>query len=329
MARAPELVEFGKRHGMRMVTVADLIRYRLQKERYVQRIGESSLSTAFGVFQMIAYESDIDPEIHIALVMGDVSGEQPVLVRVHSHCVAGDVFRSSECNCNELISKSMEKIGQEGRGVLLYLHHTGRGFTLEKIPDDLSRIVFHGRQFANPERAGTRTQNAVRVRDRRADPSGPRSEGRAAADQPSAQSGGAGSIWHQNHRAGSRPHFPPGVNTLRNCDLRRPCTRAGAGAPRFSGGINETISGGACLREYCDDRPPGWRAPCCSGFYSQRPRCSFEYHINSRSARGTCPNNLHPTFRGSCSASESRRLSSRSFGISRRPRATSASRRFC
>ena len=149
MARTPELVEFGKQHGMRMVTVADLIRYRLQKERYVRRIGESALSTAFGVFKMIAYESDIDPEIHIALVMGDISGEEPVLVRVHAHCLAGDVFRSSDCNCNELISKSMERIGQAGRGVLLYLHQTGMGFTLEKVPDNLSRIVFHGRQFAN------------------------------------------------------------------------------------------------------------------------------------------------------------------------------------
>src|SRR5690348_1708593 len=74
MARTPELVEFGKQHGMKMVTVADLIRYRLQKERYVRRIGESSLSTAYGVFKVIAYESDIDPELHIALVMGDISG---------------------------------------------------------------------------------------------------------------------------------------------------------------------------------------------------------------------------------------------------------------
>jgi 3,4-dihydroxy 2-butanone 4-phosphate synthase / GTP cyclohydrolase II len=148
MSRVPELVEFGKRHGLRMVTVADLIRYRLEKEKYVRRIGESVLSTRYGEFRMIGYESDIDPEIHVALVMGDVSGDTPALVRVHSHCVVGDVFASSECDCHELIRRSMEQIGREQRGVLLYLHQSGRGFTLEKRPDGTSRIVAHGRQFA-------------------------------------------------------------------------------------------------------------------------------------------------------------------------------------
>jgi len=149
MSRVPELLEFGARHGLLIVTIADLIRYRLRTEKYVRPIGETALTTAYGVFRMIAYESDIDPEIHVALVMGEVVGETPVLVRVHSHCLAGDVFASNDCDCHELIRKSMEKIGQEGRGVLLYLHQTGMGFSLEKPPEGASRLVSHGREFAN------------------------------------------------------------------------------------------------------------------------------------------------------------------------------------
>jgi 3,4-dihydroxy 2-butanone 4-phosphate synthase/GTP cyclohydrolase II len=148
MSRVPELTEFGARHGMLIVTVADLIRYRLEKERYVRRIGETPLATAYGEFRMIAYESDIDPEIHVALVMGDVAVETPVLVRVHSHCLVGDVFASNDCNCHELIKTSMEQIGREGRGVLLYLHQTGKGFTLEKQPDGSRRLVSHRRQHS-------------------------------------------------------------------------------------------------------------------------------------------------------------------------------------
>ena len=147
MARIPQLLEFGAQHGVRMITVADLIRYRLRTERYVRRIGETAVLTPYGAFQMIAYESDIDPEIHVALVLGDITGEVPVLVRVQARCLLGDVFGSTECDCRELIQKSMERIGQEGRGVLLYLHQTGKGFSLEKLPSGESQIVSHGRQF--------------------------------------------------------------------------------------------------------------------------------------------------------------------------------------
>ena len=147
MARIPELKEFCERHGIRMITVADLIRYRLRTERYVHRIGEAVVETAYGSFRMLAYESEADPEIHVALVMGNVAGEAPVLVRVHSHCLAGDVFASTDCDCHELIRKSMEMIAQEGKGVLLYMHQTGMGFSLEKIADGEARLVSHGRQF--------------------------------------------------------------------------------------------------------------------------------------------------------------------------------------
>ena len=147
MARVPQLQEFGKRHGIRMITVADLIRYRLRTERYVRRIGETRLPTPYGVFQLIAYESEMDQEVHVALVLGDVAGEDPILVRVHSHCLLGDVFGSTACDCGELIQKSLERIGREGRGVLLYLHQTGKGFNLEKLPDGEAQVVSHGRQF--------------------------------------------------------------------------------------------------------------------------------------------------------------------------------------
>ena len=148
MARVPQLQEFGKQRGIRMITVADLIRYRLRTERSVRRIGETPVPTSYGIFQLIAYESDMDQEVHVALVMGDVAGEDPILVRVHSHCLLGDVFGSTACDCGELIQRSLERIGQEGRGVLLYLHQTGKGFNLEKLPDGEAQVVSHGRQFA-------------------------------------------------------------------------------------------------------------------------------------------------------------------------------------
>jgi 3,4-dihydroxy 2-butanone 4-phosphate synthase/GTP cyclohydrolase II len=145
MARVPQLQQFCAQHGLRLITVADIIRYRLRTERYVRRVAESSFPTAHGIFRMIAYESDIDSEMHIALVMGDVSNDHPVLVRVHSHCLLGDVFASGNCTCHALVHHSLEAIGREGRGVLLYLHQSGRGFHIEKLPTGESRIVHHAR----------------------------------------------------------------------------------------------------------------------------------------------------------------------------------------
>ncbi|MBI3934253.1 MAG: 3,4-dihydroxy-2-butanone-4-phosphate synthase [Acidobacteria bacterium] len=147
MARVPQLQEFCARHGMRMITVADIIRYRLRTERYVRRLAESWFPTAHGDFRMIAYQSDIDGQIHIALVMGDISGEEPVLVRVHSHCLLGDVFATTNCECHSLVHRSLEAIGREGRGVLLYLHQTSMGFHVERLPTGEARIVSHPRPF--------------------------------------------------------------------------------------------------------------------------------------------------------------------------------------
>jgi len=148
MARIPQLQEFGRQHGLRIVTVADVIRYRLRTERYVRRIGESEVPTPYGTFRLIAYESDIDPEVHVALVMGDVAGDDPVLVRVHSHCLLGDVFGSTACSCRELIQKSLERIGKEGKGVFLYLHQTGRGFSVERTPGGEAQVISHRQLFA-------------------------------------------------------------------------------------------------------------------------------------------------------------------------------------
>ncbi len=158
MARVPQLMEFCKEHNLKMLTVADLIRYRMQHERYVRRAAEAILPTRFGEFKMIAYSSDVDHDQHIALVRGSLEGEPPALVRVHSHCLTGDVFGSTTCDCHELVSRSLEAIAKENRGVFLYLHHTGRGFTVDPAgePGTLPQIHFHKRGQLDREPARQR-----------------------------------------------------------------------------------------------------------------------------------------------------------------------------
>src|SRR5215831_1500761 len=146
MSRVPQLSEFCREHGMKMLTVADLIRYRMQHERYVRRVAEAVLPTRYGEFKMIAYSSDVDHDQHVALVRGHLEGDTPALVRVHSHCLTGDVFGSTTCDCRELVSLSLETIAKENRGVFLYLHHTGRGFSVDPAePGTLPLIPFHRR----------------------------------------------------------------------------------------------------------------------------------------------------------------------------------------
>jgi 3,4-dihydroxy 2-butanone 4-phosphate synthase/GTP cyclohydrolase II len=128
MARVPHLQEFCAQHGLKMISVADLIRYRLQNERFVQRQSEGCLRTEFGDFKTIVYASTIVPEMHLALVHGEIAGHEDVLVRMHSHCTYGDVFGSVECQCQRVLRKSLELIAAEGAGVLVYLHQTGPGF---------------------------------------------------------------------------------------------------------------------------------------------------------------------------------------------------------
>jgi 3,4-dihydroxy 2-butanone 4-phosphate synthase / GTP cyclohydrolase II len=158
MARVPQLIEFCKEHNLKMLTVADLIRYRMQHERYVRRVAEAVLPTRYGDFRMIAYLSDVDHDQHIALVRGTLEGATPPLVRVHSHCLTGDVFGSTSCDCRELVSLSLETIAKEDRGVLLYLHHTGRGFSVDPPVDagTLPQIHFHKRGQLDREPARQR-----------------------------------------------------------------------------------------------------------------------------------------------------------------------------
>jgi 3,4-dihydroxy 2-butanone 4-phosphate synthase/GTP cyclohydrolase II len=158
MARVPQLLEFCGQHGIKMLTVADLIRYRMQHERYVRRVAEAVLPTGFGDFRMIAYASDVDHDQHIALVRGDLEGAEPALVRVHSHCLTGDVFSSKACDCSELVERSLAAIAKEGRGVFLYLHHTGRGFSVDtsEEPGALPQIHFHRRGQLDREPARMR-----------------------------------------------------------------------------------------------------------------------------------------------------------------------------
>ncbi len=144
MARVPDLVQFCATHKLLMVTVADLIRYRLQHERYIHRVAESLLPTEHGEFRMIAYESEADGgESHVALLYGDVSQEGDTIpVRVHSHCLAGDVFGSTLCDCRAVFEGSLRMIAEAGRGALVYLHNGTRGFGLDQTVSP-ARVVFH------------------------------------------------------------------------------------------------------------------------------------------------------------------------------------------
>ena len=131
MARGPRLEAFCREHGLKLVTIKDLIQHRMRTERLVRKIVEADLPTGYGPFRVHAFESGIDGEHHIALVMGDLrAGDEPALVRVHSQCLTGDIFASSRCDCGDQLHKALEMIGQAGRGVLLYLRQEGRGIGL-------------------------------------------------------------------------------------------------------------------------------------------------------------------------------------------------------
>ena len=151
MARVPDLVKFCETHGLMMMTVADLIRYRLQNERYIHRVAESLMPTAHGEFRMIAYESEVDGgESHVALVYGDVSGGSenggdPVTVRVHTHCLAGDAFSTTLCDCRAVVENSLRMIAEAGKGALVYLHNGSAGFGVDKTVTP-ARVVFHREQ---------------------------------------------------------------------------------------------------------------------------------------------------------------------------------------
>jgi len=199
MARIPDLIPFCREHGLTILTVAELIRYRLRNERYIVRAGESLIQTKYGEFRMIAYESEVNGgESHIALVRGELCADCPalhggptaglgtgqtrepcpqaVLVRVHTRCTAGDVF-DADCKCRETLDQSMRMIAEEGCGAVLYLHNTSRGFEVERTPvargvfepggaavveTDAGRLIMH-RELRSREGSQARTGRILRA----------------------------------------------------------------------------------------------------------------------------------------------------------------------
>ena len=130
MARRPQLEEIAKRHDIPIVSIADIIAYRLSRESFVQRVTETRLPTRWGDFRCVAYKSNVDPAEHVALVMGKVDPDVPALVRVHSECLTGDIFGSQRCDCGEQLDAAMSQIAEEGVGVLVYMRQEGRGIGL-------------------------------------------------------------------------------------------------------------------------------------------------------------------------------------------------------
>jgi 3,4-dihydroxy 2-butanone 4-phosphate synthase/GTP cyclohydrolase II len=130
MARVPDLMEFAAEHELKIINIADLIHYRLGTERFVKRIASPNLPTRFGEFTLHAYENEFDNKTHVALVMGDVTDAEPILVRVHCECLTGDAFFSARCDCGAQLETAMQRIADEGRGIVVYLRQEGRGIGL-------------------------------------------------------------------------------------------------------------------------------------------------------------------------------------------------------
>jgi 3,4-dihydroxy 2-butanone 4-phosphate synthase/GTP cyclohydrolase II len=179
MARIPDLISFCAAHGLKMLTVASLIRYRLQHERYIQRVAESILPTRYGDFRMIAYESEMDgSESHVALVYGSQIDSQsnpsasgdPVLVRVHTHCLTGEVFGATLCDCRALLDNSLRLIAEAGQGALIYLHNASRGFSIDRSGLASSgeiapnRLVLHREPHRDPRSSELSQERMQRAR---------------------------------------------------------------------------------------------------------------------------------------------------------------------
>jgi 3,4-dihydroxy 2-butanone 4-phosphate synthase/GTP cyclohydrolase II len=130
MARLAELARLAAEHGLRMITIKDLIQYRIQKDKLVRRVATTSLPTAYGSFTAVAYETTVDDRVPLALVMGELHPDEPALVRVHSECLTGDVLRSQRCDCGEQLDKALRIIAAHGRGLLVYMRQEGRGIGL-------------------------------------------------------------------------------------------------------------------------------------------------------------------------------------------------------
>jgi 3,4-dihydroxy 2-butanone 4-phosphate synthase/GTP cyclohydrolase II len=169
MARVPDLIEFCNEHGMKMLTVAELIRYRMAHERYVHRVGEALVDTRYGEFRLIAYESEVDGgESHVALVRGDIENrtgktDTPVLVRMHAHCLMGDVFGATGCECHATLQGSLRRIAEEGRGALIYLHQTSKGFSIDKVGERAALTFHRGRKLPTLLEGERQTQREIGI----------------------------------------------------------------------------------------------------------------------------------------------------------------------
>jgi 3,4-dihydroxy 2-butanone 4-phosphate synthase / GTP cyclohydrolase II len=170
MARVPDLIEFCNQHGLKMLTVAELIRYRMAHERYVHRVGEALVDTRFGEFRLIAYESEVDGgESHVALIKGEMpcgdveTSDTPVLVRMHAHCLMGDVFGATGCECHATLEGSLRRIAQEGRGALIYLHQTSKGFAVEKVGERTALTFHRGRKLPSLLDSERQTQREIGI----------------------------------------------------------------------------------------------------------------------------------------------------------------------
>jgi len=130
MARLPQLTEFCREHELKLISIADLINYRIKKEKLVWRSATAEMPTAFGNFKLITYDNTIDHLIHMALVMGEIDPDEPIMVRVHSECMTGDVFSSLRCDCGNQLRQAMKQIAEKGKGVLVYMRQEGRGIGL-------------------------------------------------------------------------------------------------------------------------------------------------------------------------------------------------------
>jgi 3,4-dihydroxy 2-butanone 4-phosphate synthase/GTP cyclohydrolase II len=166
MARVPDLIEFCQQHDMKMLTVAELIRYRMAHERYVHRVGEALVDTRFGEFRLIAYESEVDGgESHVALIRGDIESKNdaPVLVRMHAHCLMGDVFGATGCECHATLEGSLRAIAQAGRGALIYLHQTSKGFAVDKVGERAALSFHRGRKLPSLLDSERQTQREIGI----------------------------------------------------------------------------------------------------------------------------------------------------------------------
>ena len=198
MARVPQLQVFCARHGLKMISVADLIRYRLQTERFIRRDAEGVLRTEAGEFRTIAYSSTIDPEVHLALVYGNPDDVDVVPVRMHTLCIYGNVFGSLDCECGKLVRESMRIIAAAGAGVLVYLHESGPGLRMAAVGgggrSEAPRLARPDLQTLHD--AGRAAAAAVRKRARGADPLRPWAAQDPPAHEPPAQDCGARGVRH-------------------------------------------------------------------------------------------------------------------------------------